>query len=86
MFDASCLFAIEVQTLLFTMKCFNRERGASERVRTSPIIFATYLAYSKVQKITRAQERAAKKLLHSTPSGRRPEAFQNSMAKLRSRS
>ena len=37
MFDASCSFAIKVQILLFMMKCVNRKRKASVRVRTSPL-------------------------------------------------
>ena len=41
MFNASCLFAIAVQILLFVIKCVNRERGASKRVRTFSPIFAT---------------------------------------------
>ena len=57
MFDASCSFAIEVQILLFMLKCVNRERIASERVRISlpysPQYLVAYIPITRVQKITR---------------------------------
>ena len=41
MFDASCSFVIEEQMLLFMIKCVDREREASEKIRIPPPLFAT---------------------------------------------
>ena len=56
LFDASCSFVIKLQIVLFMIKCVYRERGASERVRTSPPLFATVFSILQLPEYRKSLE------------------------------